>query len=207
MQNNGINILRINSSSRTNGSYSTLLADEMIATLKTRYNAVTIKERDISKLEFLSDMAVEAMFVPAGQRTLEQSNSLSLSDELVSELKWSDVVVIALPIYNFNIPAALKAYFDLTVRINETFVHTAQGSSGLLANKKAYVVVTSAGTTFKSKVDFASGYIEFILSFIGIKDIELIDATQIAVEGEDAVLNKARQQIQLLHRQEMKAVA
>ncbi len=45
--------------------------------------------------------------------TPRQQEALALSDELIAELKGNDVIVIAAPMYNFNIPTQLKNYFDL----------------------------------------------------------------------------------------------
>ncbi len=41
---------------------------------------------------------------------------LRLSDELVAELLETDHVVISTPVYNYNVPAALKAWVDHVVR-------------------------------------------------------------------------------------------
>ncbi len=42
------------------------------------------------------------------QLTARQQEALALSDELIAELKANDVIVIAAPMYNFNIPTQLK---------------------------------------------------------------------------------------------------
>lgn len=44
--------------------------------------------------------------------TPRQQEALALSDELIAELQANDVIVIAAPMYNFNIPTQLKNYFD-----------------------------------------------------------------------------------------------
>ena len=208
MQNKSINILRIDSSSRIKKAYSRMLTTEVINQIKEQYKETNVVDRNISDLPFLSEAAVEGMFTPETLRTKEQIESLILSDKLIEELFWSDIIVFGVPIYNFNVPAALKAYLDLIVRIEKTFVHTNDHSKGLIHGKKAYVVVTSGGTAFKSKVDFASNYMEFILSFIGIRDVTFINATNIDTEKHDTVLLTVKQELEeLIKINELKAVA
>ncbi|VED14508.1 FMN-dependent NADH-azoreductase [Escherichia coli] len=56
--------------------------------------------------------------------TPRQQEALALSDELIAELKSHDVIVIAAPMYNFNISTQLKNYFDLVARAGVTFRYT-----------------------------------------------------------------------------------
>jgi len=141
---------------------------------------------------------VEAMFTPAEKRTAEQQQALKLSDEMINELKQSDILILGLPVYNFNIPASVKAYIDLITRTGLTFRYTENGPMGLIENIKAYIVVTSGGTALYSDMDFVSGYIKFILSFIGIKEIYFIDATQLTTKDSDEILARAMAEIELL---------
>lgn len=62
---------------------------------------------------------------------------MDLSNTLIEELKASDVIVIAAPMYNFNISTQLKNYFDLVARAGVTFRYTEAGPEGLLKGKKS----------------------------------------------------------------------
>lgn len=53
-----------------------------------------------------------------------QQDALALSNELIAELEVHDVIVIAAPMYNFNIPMQLKNYFDLIAHTGITFRYT-----------------------------------------------------------------------------------
>ncbi|WP_062059814.1 NAD(P)H-dependent oxidoreductase [Aquimarina longa] len=58
----------------------------------------------------------------------------------------SDILVIGAPMYNFCIPASLKAYFDLIARAGKTFKYNEQGyPMGLVINKRAVVIITTGG--------------------------------------------------------------
>jgi FMN-dependent NADH-azoreductase len=75
----------------------------------------------------------------------------------VAELKAADTMVIGLPIYNFGVPAALKAWVDLVARAGVTFKYSEYGPKGLLEGKRAIVAVASGGTEAGSEIDFATG--------------------------------------------------
>ncbi|MBL4544479.1 MAG: NAD(P)H-dependent oxidoreductase [Oceanicaulis sp.] len=63
----------------------------------------------------------------------------------MGELKAADQIVIGMPIYNFSIPASLKAWIDQIARARETFRYSEAGPEGLLTGKTAWIVVASGG--------------------------------------------------------------
>src|SRR5690606_32013845 len=91
---------------------------------------------------------------------------------------------ITAPIYNFAIPASLKAWIDQVTRARRTFRYTEAGPEGLLKGKRAYIVFASGGVPLGSQVDFASGYLRHILGFIGITDVHFIAADGHQMDGE-----------------------
>ena len=189
------NILKINSSGRLEGSYSRKLVDQLIARLVSKNAHAKVVDHDVSKgIEFVDEAWIGANFTPADTRTKEQRQRLSGSDSLVDELTTADILVIGVPIYNFGIPATLKAWVDQIALANLTFTYTKSGPQGLLSDKKAYLVVTSGGTESDSDIDFATGYMRHILGFIGITDVSVIAADQLMM-GEEVKLAKAYEQI------------
>jgi FMN-dependent NADH-azoreductase len=102
---------------------------------------------------------------------------LRLSDELVAELIAADHVVVATPVYNYNVPAALKAWIDHIVRKGLTLGFDGKG---LLHGKTATVLMASGGVyTEGSPIrdrDIATQYLRLILNVIGITDIDVIAA-------------------------------
>ncbi len=91
--------------------------------------------------------------------------------------------MIVSPIYNFSIPAALKAWVDQVCRARLTFVYGPDGPKGLLDGRKAYLVMTSGGTAVDSSIDFATGYLRHVLGFIGIADVASIAADRLMMDG------------------------
>jgi len=140
---------------------------------------------------------VNANFTPADDRTNAQKAVLAQSDALVAELEAADTVVIGLPIYNFGVPAALKAWIDLVARAGRTFKYTENGPVGLLEGKRAIVAVASGGTQAGSEIDFATPYVRHVLGFIGITEVEFVSADQLMIDA-DASLARAKDEIETL---------
>ena len=188
-------ILRIDSSARREGSISRDLADRIIA----RFPDATVITRDLAEgLPLINETWVGANFTPEADRSADQRATLALSDELIAELQAADTLVIGLPIYNFGVPATLKAWVDQVARAGVTFRYTEAGPEGLLTGKRALIAVASGGTKAGSEMDFATGYIRQVLGFIGIADVEFITADQMALDP-DAALKTAHDQIGALH--------
>ena len=102
---------------------------------------------------------------------------LQLSDELAAELLETDHLVISTPVYNYNVPAALKAWVDHVVRKGLTL---GVDGKGLVTGKKATVLLASGGVyTDDSPIkdrDIATHDLKLILNVLGITDITFIAA-------------------------------
>ena len=177
-------VLHIDSSARLTGSTTRDLTKRIV----DRLNADTILRRDLtSALPQIDENWVNANFTPADQRSPEQQDHLALSDQLVQELMAADTIVIGTPVYNFSVPASLKAWVDLVARAGLTFKYTENGPQGLLEGKRAIIAVASGGTKVGSEIDFASGYLQHIMGFIGITDVEIVAADQLMIDAEGAL--------------------
>ena len=174
------NILHINSSARHGASNSRKLSAELVKKLEHANYGAKIVSRDVaSGVEFVDEAWVGANITPADKRSAEQKARLANSDMLVTELQVATHIVIAAPIYNFGIPAALKAWIDQICRAGATFQYGPTGPVGLLKDKKAYLVITSGGVEIQGPVDYATNYLKFLLGFIGITDVTVIAANQL----------------------------
>ncbi|NOE18529.1 FMN-dependent NADH-azoreductase [Ruegeria atlantica] len=184
-------ILHIDSSARRVNSTTRDLSDRVVKQL----GADRIIRRDLATpLPLLTEDWIAANFTPAEQRDDLQRDRLALSDELVSELQKADTIVIGLPIYNFSVPAAFKAWVDLVARAGLTFSYTENGPKGLLEGKRAILAIASGGVPVGSEADFATNYARHVLGFIGIHDVDVIAADQMAV-NPDAALESAHKAV------------
>jgi FMN-dependent NADH-azoreductase len=190
-------ILQINASARHSGSVSRQLVAELVENLSTP-NETRIIHRDVSSgIAVVNDDWVAANQTPKDERSEQQVSALTTSDLLIEEVRKADTLVIGVPIYNFGIPASLKAWIDQICRVGETFSYTENGPVGHLTGKRAFVVITSGGIGSGSEVDFATNYMKHVLGFIGINDVEIIAADRLMFDGETklATVRKTMEQL------------
>ncbi|NRB01903.1 MAG: NAD(P)H-dependent oxidoreductase [Rhodobacteraceae bacterium] len=182
-------ILHIDSSARTDGSVTRDLSASIVKQLDG-----TVLRRDLAQaLPHISETWIKANFTPAADRDSLQRDTLSISDALVAEIEAADVIVIGVPIYNFSIPTALKAWIDMICRAGLTFKYTENGPVGLMSNKRVILAFASGGTPIGSEIDFASNYLKHIMGFIGIADVEIIAADRVAADAETAIAAAKKQ--------------
>lgn len=173
-------VLNVQASARHDGSVTRQLSDKIL----TEIAADQTITRDLATgLPLLDAAWLAANFTLADDRSDVQRETLALSDSLITEIKQADTIVIGSPVYNFSVPAVLKAWIDQIARVGVTFKYTPNGPVGLLSGKRAIIVIASGGTPVGSDIDFASGYLKHIMGFIGITDVTIIAADAL---GNDA---------------------
>jgi len=197
---NRLRILDLSASAKPDGSISRMLAADLIAALEARHGELHVTRRDLAAgLPFIDADWVSANFTPEEERNDAHREKLAGSDELVAELKNADVLVIGAPIYNFSVPAVLKAWIDMIARARLTFRYTEDGVEGLVKGTKAYVLVPSGGVQLGSPMDFATPYLRHALAFVGITNVEFIAAAG-ADRDNGETLDNARARIaELVH--------
>ncbi|MCG6901673.1 MAG: NAD(P)H-dependent oxidoreductase [Rhodobacter sp.] len=181
------NILRIDASARRTDSVSRALTDRLTDRFIAAGDANVVTRDLANALPQIDEAWIGANFTPRDDRTDAQRDALALSDTLVAELQDADTIVIGLPIYNFGVPASLKAWVDLVARAGLTFEYTAEGPRGLLSGKRVIVAVASGGTEVGSNIDFATGYVTHVLGFIGLDDVSFVSADRLAIDAEATV--------------------
>ena len=191
------NILRIDASMRHDGSVTRRLTDAVIDRL-SQLGPSHVTTRDLAEgIEIIDQDWIEANFTADKDRSDAQVRRLAFSDTLVDELEGAEVIVIGLPIYNFGIPAALKAWVDLVARARVTFRYTENGPIGLLQGKKVIIVAASGGTGVDTQIDFATPYLRHALAFLGITAVEVIAADRLMTDA-DATLARVSSEIERL---------
>jgi FMN-dependent NADH-azoreductase len=83
--------------------------------------------------------------------------------------------------WNFGVPYALKYYIDAIVQPNYLFRYNEQGQPEGLVKGKKMVCVTSRGGDYSENspfrpYDFLEPYLRAIFGWIGITDVEFINA-------------------------------
>jgi FMN-dependent NADH-azoreductase len=178
-------ILRVDASSRGAGSVSRTLGDYFEATWLDRNPRDRVIRRDVAAepIGHIVERTIAGFYTPSGQLTDELRAATALSDLLIDEIQEADVLLLTVPMYNFSLPSALKAWIDHIVRIGHTFSYDGTSFTGLVTGRRAYVVCAFGaggyleGGSFAA-ADFVQPYLRFILNFLGIQDVRFF-----AVEG------------------------
>ncbi|AYM01818.1 FMN-dependent NADH-azoreductase [Levilactobacillus yiduensis] len=110
--------------------------------------------------------------------------------KLIDQWKAADLILIMMPLHNFNVVTGLKTYIDDIFIARQTFKYTADGSVGLLDGHQRVIYVQSSGSDYQHDLryvnaDFAPHYLRTILNFMGIKDMTLIRAEGLDLAGSD----------------------
>ena len=176
-------LLHIDVSPRGSFSISKQLSAAAVAAWKAKHPTGKVIERDLSKTElsFVDVHWIMGAYTPPEKHSEEHKRALALSDELVGELQAADEIVIGTPMYNFGVPAALKAWIDHVERFGETFAYGAKGlPEGLLKGKKLIVTIASGGRyaagTQLEYLDHELPYLRMIFGYIGITDVTFVQA-------------------------------
>ena len=198
-------LLVVETSPRGDHSISRSLTRRFVTEWRAAHPAGQVLDRDLMEtdLPFVNAPWLQAYFTPPAQHSPEMKEVLRLSDELVGELLAADHLVIATPVYNYNVPAALKSWIDHIVRKGLTL---GMDGSGLVTGKKATVLLASGGVyTEGSPIrnrDIATQYLRLILGVIGITDVTFIaaggaKAVDLGEVGREDFLNKFQDEIEV----------
>ena len=193
-------VLLINASPHGQISHANQLALEAVAALRQRCPQLELVERDLgaSPLPPLGRDYAHALT----KVTPFDAPEFELSEALIGELERSDILLIATPMHNFTLPAALKLWVDYVLRIHRTFSSSAEGKVGLLRDRPVYVVVGSGGVHQGEQArqpDFLTPYLRQVLNTLGLFNLQFIylqglvfgdEAIQATVENARAVLSQ-----------------
>ncbi len=170
-------LLAIETSPRGDYSISRNLTTHFVENWRTAHAGGAVSERDLQKTElpFVDLPWIAGAYTPAEKHSPEMKKALTISDDLIGELKAADHIVLGTSLYNFLIPANLKAYIDHIVRINVTFTPSYQG---LVQNKKMTVILATGGDYSPGapaeNYNVATSYLKQIFGFIGITDLTVL---------------------------------
>ncbi|MGB0843874.1 MAG: FMN-dependent NADH-azoreductase [Alphaproteobacteria bacterium] len=181
-----MNVLVLNSSSRTKESVSRQLVGLMLDKLRAENPVARVIERNLSKaLPLIDEEWVEANFTKKQALNDRQKQVLAFSDALITELDQADILVFGVPLYNFSVPASLKLWIDLVCRAGVTFRYLSGGNvEGLLQNKQAFVMMTSGGVPLGSVEDHATPLMRDVLGLIGIEQVNFISVSGVPKNTE-----------------------
>ena len=180
-------LLVINSSLQGAQGNSSKLSSLFVAKLKER-KSIDVTQLDLhsEKLPHLSAEEMAAWQTDASQRNVEQTLLASYSERYIKLIQDADYIVMGVPMYNFDSPSVLKAFFDRIARAGITFSYTVNGPEGLVKNKKVFVLAARGGKYEGTPLDTQSLYLKNFLAFLGMDNVEFAYAEGLAM-GDESV--------------------
>lgn len=175
------------------GSHSRNLSHRFASQWLARRAQDSLTYRDIGQNppSIIDHDWIAASFTPEEQREPWMRETLAESDQLVDELLAADVLVLGTPLYNFGMPAALKAWIDQIVRPGRTVdiddSNPLDPYVPMLADRPRHAVILTARGGIGFDVGGAMAHMNHLepnlitaLGFIGITRVH-----QIAIEGQE----------------------
>ncbi|QXW19638.1 NAD(P)H-dependent oxidoreductase [Comamonas aquatica] len=170
-------ILVLQSSINGKQSRTNSLMDTFLAERKSRgyTDEVTVRDLPAMRLPVLDRELFQALRGQANHQEHIQEG-VALSDQLITELKACDLLLIGAPMYNLNVPTELKNWFDLIARAHVTFRYTETHPMGLVTGVRAIVFSSWGGMHQGLASDAVTPYLRSVLGLVGITKVEFVYA-------------------------------
>ncbi|AMN55539.1 FMN-dependent NADH-azoreductase [Labrenzia sp. CP4] len=182
------------------------MADHFEASYRRKHPDCRVITRNVAdgSIPIIGQKTIEGFYTEPASMTEDLKEATALSDKLIAELQEADTLLIAAPIYNFAVPAALKAWIDQIVRVGHTFSFDGNSFQGLAKTRRAVVISAYGAEGYLDGQPFAAAnfvqpYLKFLLSFLGVEDIRFIAVQGTVADPEkvSASLLAARQECDL----------
>lgn len=177
-------LLVLNSSGRVSRSITRHLTNRFTESWRAANPGGRVIHRDLSSSPppTVNESWIAAVYVSPAERTESAHEALRISETLIEEIIAADVVVLGAPMYNFGMPAQLKAFIDQIIRVGRTFAFTPKEESPyqpLLSSKPVIVVVSTGDAALHpggplAHLNFLEPHLQTALGFIGLTDIAFV---------------------------------
>lgn len=178
---------------------------KILTEFKSKIKNSTIEELDLVKDTpdmFLDDNLMAYIQRDYLKQSLpaEQQNLLSKMDKMTEQVKSSDIVILAYPMFNFSMPAVVKAWFDSIMLKGQTWNAQDGKYVGWMKGKKALTIVSSGGSYSTGPMkawEHAVSLSNSEFQFMGFSDVKgvLADGMGGAEDAKSSSLTKAFEEI------------
>ena len=180
-------LLHIDSSPRA-ASVSSQFATTFVERWKQHNPSGTVYHHNTTneKVPFVDEPALGVLYGGLAPATEDQKYILALSEQFIEEFLAADVLVLGVPMWNFGIPASLKAWIDLVSRPGRTFKYVEGGGVAPLvpAGKKAIIFLSSGGAYTPGSpyetYNQVDPYLRTIFAFF-----DMVDVTVVRIENQN----------------------
>jgi len=179
-------LLHIDSSIQGGDSNSRNLSAKLVTLWQQQNPLGLVVTRDIvtNPIPHIDEALMAGLLQPDATHSNATQQAVVKADEIIDEFLAADVVVLGVPMYNFGIPSTLKVWVDHISRAGRTFKYTDKGPVGLAGDKRIVVVSTRGGIYEDERMDHQITYLKTLFGFLGISDIDVIQAEGLNLSGE-----------------------
>lgn len=177
-------LLVIDASGRTTRSVTRRLTARFTASWRAQNPEGRVMHRDLllTPPALVNEAWIAAAFADPAGRTDSMREALAQSESLIEEIIQADLIVLGTPMYNFGMPAALKAYFDQVIRVGRTFAFdpAAPVPYRPLLAAKPVIAITAMGDGALlpgrelAHLNFLEPHLTAMLAFIGLSDVKFV---------------------------------
>ncbi|MEL7533697.1 MAG: NAD(P)H-dependent oxidoreductase [Bacteroidota bacterium] len=178
-------VLHVNSSPRGAHSSTLSVTNTFLDSLKAKFDDLELEHLNLfdTDLPAIAGENIDTKYgILMGQSpSPSQQASWQQIEKLIQQFMDADILVISSPMWNFGISYALKYYIDAIVQPGYLFKYNEQGMPEGMVSGKRMICITSRGADYSENspfnaYDFQVPYLRAIFGFIGITDIEFINA-------------------------------
>ncbi|OEC87174.1 FMN-dependent NADH-azoreductase [Acinetobacter sp. YK3] len=191
-----------NNPNPNHNSISKNIAHHFIQSWKKQFAIDEYIYRDVgmNPPPFITQEWMGAAFTPEQKRSAEQQQILGLSDQLIAEIVAAELIIISSPMYNYGMPAQLKAWFDQIARVNKTFdFDLSRGDFPLqpTLSGKTLVIISSSGEFgfekggVREQMGHLIPHLHTVSKYLGVDKIY-----EIASEYQEFVDDRHRQSVE-----------
>ena len=201
-------LLHVDASLRQASSHSRDLARHFVERLRHGVHNLAVNHLDLvaSPPPHITEAFATATYTPVAERTNAMRKALARSDGMCASLLAADAMLFVMPMHNWTMPSAFKAYIDAIVRNGITYRTTPDGRlEGLLTSRKV-LFLTTRGTDLRAGSPFAgmdalTPALRAAFGFIGVTDPIFVDAQPVqfaAAEEVQSALVRARAELEVV---------
>ncbi len=202
-------LLHIMAAPREQQSRTLRVSEAFVASLQARYPDMSVETLDLFKrdLPAVAGENIESKYDLMYGQPIDKNHEESWKqiESQIEHFLSADLYLISSPMWNFSIPYALKYYIDAILQPGYLFKYNEQGQAIGLVTGKKMVCVTSRGSDYSEQspyraYDFQEPYLRAIFGFVGIRDIQFINAQpmDVTLELREAALQAAISQARRL---------
>jgi len=188
-----LKLLHILATPRSHNSNTLRVSNAFLEGLYAKYPDLQVEVLDLFDINLPSVAGdnIEAKYTLMAGLLIDQHHQQSWRqiEEFIDHFKTADAYLVTVPMWNFSIPYTLKYYIDCIVQPGYTFRYDENGRPHGMVHGKRMVCITSRGGDYSASspfnaYDFQEPYLRAIFGWIGITDIQFINAQPMDITPE-----------------------